>query len=145
MKTMHNHNSLVAATLLGGLMFISASAFGQGPLLKSSGFTNPIPIPYAQVSAPVFTPPPGIYFSSAFQVTIACATSGASIRYTTDGSTPTPTYGTLYAAPVILHILPYQTVTLRAIAYGPYVNYLPSTVTSGPYIYYPPLPWPWWR
>lgn len=32
-------------------------------------------------------------------VTLACATGGAAIFYTTDGSTPSPTNGTLYTAP----------------------------------------------
>jgi len=46
-------------------------------------------------------------------VTISTTTSGASIRYTTDGSTPTSTTGTLYSAPVAVGV----TETLKAIAY----------------------------
>lgn len=33
-------------------------------------------------------------------ITLACATAGAAIYYTTDGSYPTPTTGTLYTAPI---------------------------------------------
>ncbi|HZP59133.1 MAG TPA: chitobiase/beta-hexosaminidase C-terminal domain-containing protein, partial [Opitutaceae bacterium] len=49
----------------------------------------------SSVAAPSFSPAPGTY-SSAQSVTISDATSGASIRYTTDGSTPSETAGTLY-------------------------------------------------
>ena len=44
-------------------------------------------INYGQVSTPTFSPPGGTY-SSDQSVTISCATSGAEIRYTTDGATP---------------------------------------------------------
>jgi hypothetical protein len=58
--------------------------------------TAPGPAPVAN---PTFSPTPG-NFSSPMSVTIASATAGASIRYTTDGSTPTSSVGTLYAGPV---------------------------------------------
>ncbi len=48
----------------------------------------------SQVSSPTFSPAAGT-FSSAQSVSLSCATSGAAIHYTTDGSTPTagsPTY-----------------------------------------------------
>ena len=41
-----------------------------------------------QVATPAFSPAPGTYFG-AQSVTISCATAGAAIYYTTDGSTPT--------------------------------------------------------
>ncbi|EMS72586.1 beta-1,3-glucanase family protein [Ruminiclostridium cellobioparum] len=44
--------------------------------------------PVQTVAAPAFNPAAGGYTSSV-SVTLACATSGATIRYTTDGSTPT--------------------------------------------------------
>jgi hypothetical protein len=47
-----------------------------------------------QVSTPVFTPGPGTY-ASTINVTVSTATSGAQMRYTTDGSTPSATAGTL--------------------------------------------------
>ncbi len=141
---MHNHKPLplAVAALLAGLLFISVPAFGQGPLLKSSGFISPIPIPYVQVSAPVFVSSPGNYFWPDLAISISTSTSGAYIRYTTDGSTPSPTHGTVYSAPVIFHLSPYQIVELRAIAYTQYVNYFPSAVTTEYYTYYPPLPLP---
>jgi hypothetical protein len=53
------------------------------------------------------------FFDAAFPVEITTMTAGASIRYTTDGSLPTPTNGTLYTGPINVA----TTTTLRAIAY----------------------------
>ncbi|WP_410593208.1 chitobiase/beta-hexosaminidase C-terminal domain-containing protein [Amycolatopsis sp. lyj-23] len=50
------------------------------------------------VAAPTFSPPGGTY-SSAQTVTISSATSGATIRYTVDGSTPTAS-STVYSGPI---------------------------------------------
>ncbi|MBN1508526.1 MAG: lamin tail domain-containing protein [Sedimentisphaerales bacterium] len=50
-----------------------------------------------------------------FDVTITTATDGAIIRYTTDGSAPTPSYGTIYTTPVRIA----ATTALRAMAYRP--------------------------
>jgi hypothetical protein len=64
------------------------------------------------VATPTFTPPAGTY-SSGQSVTISTTTLGASIRYTTDGSTPTSTLGNLYVSPVSVS----SSLTLKAIAY----------------------------
>ena len=78
------------------------------------------------VAAPTFSRVVGSY-SNPQSVTINTTTSGASIRYTTDGSTPTPTTGTVYSAPVSIA----GSSTLKAIAYK---SGMPdSAVTSGPY------------
>jgi len=75
---------------------------------------------------PVFSPGGGTY-TSAQSVTITTATSGASIRYTTDGSTPTSAAGTLYTGPVSIS----ATTTLKAIAYKS--GSTDSSVTSATY------------
>jgi len=59
-------------------------------------------------------------------VTISSATSGATIYYTTDGSTPT-TSSSKYAGPVTIS----TTKTLKAIATAP--NLTNSAVASGLY------------
>ncbi len=64
------------------------------------------------VAAPAFSPAAGAY-ASAQSVTISTTTPGASIRYTTDGSTPSETQGTLYSGAVTVS----ATTTLNAIAY----------------------------
>lgn len=79
-----------------------------------------------QVAAPVFTPGAGTY-SGAQSVTITSGTSGETIRYTTDGSTPSTTVGTVYSGPVSVA----SSLTLKAIAYKTSMNN--STVTSGAY------------
>ena len=63
-------------------------------------------------AAPTFTPAAGSY-SSAQSVTISTTTGGATINYTTDGSTPSSTAGTVYSTPVTIS----ATATLQAIAY----------------------------
>lgn len=65
------------------------------------------------VAAPVFDPQSGTYAS--LQVSISSATSGASIRYTLDGSDPSPTLGTLYAGPIVMP--GNNTYQFKAIAY----------------------------
>ncbi|HEY7089467.1 MAG TPA: chitobiase/beta-hexosaminidase C-terminal domain-containing protein, partial [Tepidisphaeraceae bacterium] len=53
------------------------------------------------------------FFTSPFTVTLTTATPGAQIRYTTDGTAPTATTGTVYSAPVAIN----TTTTLRAAAF----------------------------
>jgi poly(beta-D-mannuronate) lyase len=60
-------------------------------------------------------------------VTITSATGGVSIRYTTNGSTPTETHGTPYSSSVTIG----KTTTLKAIAYE--TGFLNSPVTTGKY------------
>ena len=79
-----------------------------------------------QVATPTFSPAAGTY-STAQTVTISTATSGASIRYTTDGSTPSETAGTLYSAPIAVS----ATETVKAIAYE--TGFTDSSVASAAY------------
>ena len=80
-----------------------------------------------QAPAPVITPAGGTY-SGAQQVTITDTASGASIYYTTDGSTPT-TGSTKYTAP--FQISTDSTVQAIASASG----YLQSAVTAASYTF----------
>ena len=66
--------------------------------------------PYVNVAQPVFSVEAGTY-SEAFSVTISCATSGAAIYYTTDGTDPSA-QSTRYTAAVTIS----QTTTLKAVA-----------------------------
>src|SRR5574343_960779 len=83
----------------------------------------------ARVAQPVFNPAPGQFLSNT-AVTITCATPNTTIRYTTDGSDPSPTIGTIYAAPVVVSAL---ATTLKAIAYDNAAVLSPSAIQSGNY------------
>jgi nucleoid-associated protein YgaU len=64
------------------------------------------------VAAPAFNPAEGTY-PGAQSVVISSSTEGAAIRYTLDGSSPTPTSGTEYKAPVSVT----ASVTIKAVAF----------------------------
>ncbi len=111
---------------------IRAIAFASGS--NSSAVNTAIftvagsgPPPPPVVADPVFTPGAGTYYS-AQTVSISSTTSGASIRYTTDGvTTPTETTGTTYSGPVTIS----ATTMLQAIAYKS--GDTDSNVVSGTY------------
>ncbi|MBW6514324.1 MAG: chitobiase/beta-hexosaminidase C-terminal domain-containing protein [Candidatus Syntrophosphaera sp.] len=77
---------------------------------------------------PVFAPQGGVFYSPV-NVAISTATPNATIYYTTDGSVPSDTNGSVYTAPVMIS----QTTTLKAIAYA--AGYTPSGVASAEYIF----------
>jgi len=76
-------------------------------------------------ATPTFAPAPGSY-ASAQNVTINDATAGATIYYTTNGSTPT-TASTVYAGPIAVS----ANTTINAIATAP--GFTQSAVASGFY------------
>jgi hypothetical protein len=80
--------------------------------LISSPSSDTITLQTPKVATPTFTPAGGS-FSSAQSVTIGCDTSGATIRYTTDGSDPTSS-STVYSAPIAVNS---GTVTFKAQAF----------------------------
>jgi uncharacterized repeat protein (TIGR03803 family) len=105
----------------GGVTYVSSSVPGDGVVYQ-------LIVPPAVV-APVFSPVAGTY-TSAQTVTITTATSGASIVYTTDGTTPIEsgdavTHGTLYTSPLTIS----ATTTLKALAFKS--GDADSPVTSG--------------
>lgn len=69
------------------------------------------------------------FYNTSFAVTITTETEDATIRYTTDGSVPTETYGRIYSNPVAIT----TTTCLRAIAYKP--GLLPTNVDTQTYIF----------
>ncbi|RME93492.1 MAG: hypothetical protein D6766_08115, partial [Verrucomicrobia bacterium] len=69
------------------------------------------------------------YCEAPFELTLSCATDGAIIRYTDDGSRPTPLHGKVYLGP--LHID--RTRVIRAMAFKP--GYGDSPVTTRTYIF----------
>ena len=78
-----------------------------------------------QAATPTFNPPSGAYVLPRM-VSISSASAGATIYYTTDGSTPT-TSSTLYTGPILV-LVP---STIKAIAVVP--GWSPSTVATATY------------
>jgi hypothetical protein len=103
----------------GGVVAIGASASFSGILMEryQPNMSN-------IAAEPTFSPAPGYYATVPSAITISTATSGATIRYTTDGSTPTSTTGTVYSGPVAIN----SSTTLKAMAFksGMYDSYLKS-------------------
>jgi len=67
--------------------------------------------PANTVAAPAFSPSEGAYADTQ-SVSLSTSTEGAEIRYTTDGSAPTATTGSVYSGPIQVS----STTTLRAMA-----------------------------
>jgi len=105
-----------------GTTTLEAFAVGTG---RVSSKTSSATYAFDTVKAPTFSPAGG-YYTSAQTVALACATPGASIRYTTDGSAPSAS-STLYAGPISVT----PTETLRAIALEN--GDVPSPVASSTY------------
>ena len=111
------------------------SSANASPYLTGSGYLL-IP-PSNLTQAPTFSPPAGSYIG-ALNVTISSATAGATIYYTTDGSTPT-TASPNGAAPVAV-VLPANTnLTIQAFALAS--GYNASSVQSAAYSTYTNYAW----
>ncbi len=97
----------------------------------NNGFRLALPVDQTAVEQKVQTPtfsPNGTTFNAFSQtVVIACGTLGATIRYTTDGSTPTSTTGNIYIGPIYV----FSTTTIKAIAIRS--GMLDSNVASATY------------
>jgi len=123
-------------TVYSGPVALTASCTLQAIAYKSgitnSSVTSAVYTVRSLCAAPTFSPAPGT-FTNSTTVTISTTTTGASIRYTTDGTTPSDTVGTLYSSPLTLT----ATCTLQAIAYK--TGMTNSTVTSGAYTCVAPL------
>jgi hypothetical protein len=97
----------------------------------SSGTATVTGFATGQLAAPTFSPAAGTY-NSAQSVTLSDS-SGASIYYTTDGTTPTAS-STLYSGPITVS----ATQTINAIASSTTSGLTDSTVSTGAYaIIYP--------
>ena len=112
---------------------------GIGSDLAGVDFENPPSMGCYEYSnraaAPAFEPASGTRFYPSTNVTISCATEGASIYYTLDGSDPTDS-SSLYDGPIVLE----ATTTIKARAYMQDMD--PSAVVSATYVYKAPAPKP---
>ena len=82
-------------------------------------------------ATPTFSPAGGTYYEP-LNVTLSSTTEGATIRYTTDGTDPTATTGTVYTGPISVS----STTTIKAIATA--TGHDPSSVASATYEIFTP-------
>jgi hypothetical protein len=114
--------------------WISGISYGIGSLDTHVFFSEPSPGKANTdgragfVSKPFVSQPHGV-FELPFTVQLLTSTAEAEIRYTTDGSEPTITHGTLYTDPIPIT----TTTTLRAAAFRE--QYYPSEVLTQTYIF----------
>jgi len=85
---------------------IGSFNFGFRPA-RSASYTS-----MQQVETPILSPTDGTSFLTSRQVSISCATLGATIKYTTDNSTPSLTNGTTYSSAITLS----SSTTIKVIA-----------------------------
>ncbi|MCU1337785.1 MAG: alkaline serine protease [Bryobacterales bacterium] len=118
----------------GSQYSVTATAAGfpastQNGIAVSTGVVTSVSFTVGSLSVatPTFAPAGGTY-SSPQSVTISTTTAGASIRYTTDGSTPTSAVGIVYGGPVSVS----SSLTLKAVAYK--TGMTDSAVTSASYV-----------
>ena len=104
----------------------NTSTYFEGPRAEPHPFIGIDSNSAPAAADPNLTPAPGAYPSGQL-VYITSATAGASIRYTTDGSTPSSTTGTIYSGPVSIG----SATTLKAIAYKTGMSN--SAITTGAY------------
>ena len=92
---------------------IEAAAFrsSDGTKVGNKKSASQINLVAQQAAKPTFSPAGGT-FIAAQSVTISCTTAGATIYYTTDGTDPSSTNGTVYSAPISVS----TTTTIKAIA-----------------------------
>jgi uncharacterized protein (DUF1800 family) len=122
------NNAILALGTAGGVESVPALGAGTVDVVVDVGgyFADPA-LEQTTTAPPAFNPPPGSY-SGSQQVSLVSSTPGAQIFYTTDGSMPSSSHGTLYSAPVALTQV---ATTLQAIAVAG--GLADSPVTSGQY------------
>jgi glucosylceramidase len=123
LQALAEKNGMIMRIWALGLSFMAFVLIGCGGNSSGSAGTTPPITPAA--SAPTFSPAPGV-FTTGQSVTLADATTGATIYYTTDGSTPTTSSSTYSAA------IPFTVdMTIEAIAVA--TGYTASPATQGVY------------
>jgi len=105
------NNAILTLGAAGGVTVYSGTTAEVGVIVDVFGYFADGDTEATQVAPPAFNPPPGSY-SGEQSIEMVTSTPGATIRYTTDGSTPSAANGTAYSGPVTLT----GTTNLRAIA-----------------------------
>jgi hypothetical protein len=107
----------------------NSNAFGSISELQFFAKRSTIGTAAAAPVTPTISPWGGRFPNGTTTVTLSSLTSEAQIYYTTDGSAPSNTHGTLYAGPFTYNIGAAST-TLQAVAYDPTLSTTLSSVAS---------------
>jgi hypothetical protein len=124
------YSAPIAVASTGTVMTIKAYAV-ESQMIDSTVDSATYTISYPPVDTPQFSVGTGSYMAAQI-VTITCSTGGATIRYTTDGTTPSETAGTVYSTSLNIS----SNTTLKAIAYESAMS--DSPVVSATYTFVPP-------
>ncbi|MCX7026228.1 MAG: chitobiase/beta-hexosaminidase C-terminal domain-containing protein [Spirochaetes bacterium] len=104
-----------------------SSYYSSNTLSWTDSFSITVVATDYRVATPVYSVPAGTYDTTQ-TITISTTTTGASIRYTTNGTTPSATNGTVYSSPIALS----ATATLKAFSYKS--DWIDSAIASATYI-----------
>lgn len=115
----------LAAHPLSGKMYRGDGLTPGGILLQDVTESGQV---LSRVATPVIQPNGG-YFATTQAIQIGTETEGAVIRYTLDGTDPTPTYGSLYIAP---GFAVGESAIVKAIAYRS--GWLSSEIASATFV-----------
>jgi len=124
-NTAADSSFLALPVLKGGGLLAGTSYFFDTP---TPGAINGEPSSLGKVADTKFLPDRGFY-GSPFSVAITSLTPGAEIRYTTDGSKPTATTGTVYTGSIPVT----KTTVIRAAAFK--FGFDPTDVDTQSYIF----------
>jgi hypothetical protein len=119
----YNAPIVISAASLTIRAFASVAGYQDSPIVIG---TYQIQAAASPAATPAFSPGAGTY-TSAQSVTISDSTAGATIHYTTDGSTPT-TSSPVYSSAIAVG----SSITLNAIAVAS--GYSQSAVASAAYV-----------
>ena len=114
----------IPSVVKGNTAYVGFTA-GTGGTVAIQNILNWVFTPASVTALPTFSPGTGVY-TGAQTVTISDATPGATVYYTTNGSTPT-TASTIYTGPITVS----ASETVRAIAMAP--GNVPSGVAAAAY------------
>jgi hypothetical protein len=109
------------------VLSVFALAYGAGTL-RVPGQSNIIQTAVGYVEEVQFSVARGFY-EAPFGVELSCPTPGADIRFSTNGTAPSPTNGFVYSIPIQIK----QTTTLRAVALK--TGFQPSPVGTHTYLF----------
>ncbi len=120
------NNAVLPLGTGGGVTAWSGTGADLPVIVDVVGYFADAAVESTRAAPPAFNPPPGSYTGEQV-ISLITSTPGATIRYTTDGSTPTAASGSVYSGPLNLT----GNSTVKAIAFKS--GLADSPVTQGDY------------